>query len=925
MKKLLALATAAICMTVSAQQPWMNTSLSFHERAKLMVAKMTLDQKINQIGHITSAVSSVGLPGYNYWNEALHGVARSGRATSFPSSKAMSATWNTQLVFDCARITSDEARIYYNTSKKGLIYWCPTINMSRDPRWGRDEEDYGEDPFLTGSLGVAYVRGMQGDGQGVSTPYYKTIATVKHFAANNYERGRRSTSSNVSARMLREYYLPAFEMCVKEGNVRSVMTAYNALNGVPCGANHELLADILRGEWGFNGFVTSDCGAVDDVFMRHKYVATGEEACAVSIKNGEDLNCGSTFQEYCKNAIHQGLMTEADVDSALVRVLEARFSVGEFDSNVPWNNVSSDKLECQEHVNLAYEAARQSIVLLKNDNSFLPLDRTKSVALIGPLAREVNLGGYSGAPTVLVNPLEAVADKIGFTISDGTVKFVDFDGSNVTPGSRRLNREANGSSGNVGYINNGDWISFSEIDFGSGRTKADFQMAGNSSTTTVKVYLDTKDSTPEASVVIKPSGSWSTYTNTVIDIDPALFNGKHKVYFEFTFTGGSDKYAANAATVKFYDPAVTDPLQADGPLYYTKGCSVTSDGTSGDISAGVGGVEGDDFVTEIDRAVAIAKKADYVVFVGGTNLAVSDESHDRSSLALPGDQQKLLEAVYAVNPNVVLVLETCGSMSINWAQKNLPAIVEAWYGGQLQGSAIADVLYGDYNPCGKLTSTWYDTERFNMPDLSNQSYDIDKAKLTYLYHDKTPLYPFGYGLSYTTYDYSNMQLSTADLAKDGTVTVTAEITNSGNVDGAEIVQLYARVNSSAVSRPIKQLVGFARVELKAGETKTVEIPMRHEQLCYFNTATNTYDVETGSVDLMLGASSADIRLTAPLSVEGAVVKHSYLSGIEVPVADKAPAAGLVYDINGWLVGSTDSYPNLPAGVYIVDGKKVLKK
>ncbi|MDE7135350.1 MAG: glycoside hydrolase family 3 C-terminal domain-containing protein, partial [Muribaculaceae bacterium] len=407
----------------------------------------------NQVGHKTDAISRLGVKSYNYWNEALHGIARSGRATSFPSSKAMSATWTTQLVYDCARITSDEARIYYNTSKKGLIYWCPTINMSRDPRWGRDEEDYGEDPFLTGTLGVAYVRGMQGYGEGVSTPYYKTIATVKHFAANNYERGRRSTSSNVSARMLREYYLPAFEMCVKDGDVRSVMTAYNALNGVPCGANHELLADILRGEWGFTGFVTSDCGAVDDVFMRHKYVATGEEACAVSIKNGEDLNCGSTFQEYCKNAIHQGLMTEADVDSALVRVLEARFSVGEFDSDVPWNNINADKLECQEHVNMAYEAARQSIVLLKNDNAFLPLDRSKSVALIGPLAREVNLGGYSGAPTVLVNPLEAVADKIGFVISDGTVKFVDFDGSNVTPGSRRLTREANGSSGNVGYIN----------------------------------------------------------------------------------------------------------------------------------------------------------------------------------------------------------------------------------------------------------------------------------------------------------------------------------------------------------------------------------------------------------------------------------------------------------------------------------------
>lgn len=926
MRKILVIGAAVAALSAGAQQAWMDTSQTFHERAKAMVSKMTLDQKINQIGHQTQAVAAVGLPGYNYWNEALHGVARSGKATSFPSSKAMSATWNPQLVFDCAVATSDEARIYHNQSKKGLIYWCPTINMSRDPRWGRDEEDYGEDPFLTGTLGVSYVRGMQGDGQGVKTPYYKTIATIKHFAANNYEKGRRSTSSEVNERNLREYYLPAFEMCVKEGNVRSVMSAYNAVNGIPCGANHKLLIDILRGEWGFDGFVTSDCGAVDDVYQsgRHHYVATAEEACAVSIQNGEDLNCGSTFQQYCKSAIHQGLMTEADIDSALVRVLEARFSVGEFDTDVPWNNISADRLECEDHVNLAYKAAQQSIVLLKNDNNFLPLDRAKSVAVIGPLGREVNLGGYSGSPTVLVNPLEGIAEKIGFEISDGTVKFVDFDGSNVTPGNKRLTREANGSSGNVGYINNGDWISFSEIDFGSGRSKADFLMAGKSSTTTVNVYLDKKDSTPEAVVTVKPSGSWSTYSNTVIDLDPALFSGKHKVYFEFTFTGGSDKYAANAATVKFYDPAVTDPLQADGPLYYVKGCSVTADGTSGDSSAGVGGVEGDDYVTEIDRAVAIARKADYVVFVGGTNLAVSDESNDRKDLALPGDQQKLLEAVYAANPNVVLVLETCGSMSINWAEDNVPAIVEAWYGGQMQGKAIADVLYGDFNPCGKLTSTWYDTDKFNLVPLANQSYNINQAKLTYMYHDKTPLYPFGYGLSYTAYDYSDMEVSTSELGKDETATVSLNVTNTGSRDGAEIVQLYVSYPSASVSRPAKQLVGFVRAELAAGETKRVEIPFRHEQLAYFNTASNTYDVEEGKVELLVGASSADIRLRGELNARGAVVKQSYLSGVDEVVADTAVRPALVYDLNGWLVGSESSFDNLPAGIYIVNGLKVKK-
>ena len=288
-----------VCHIV-AQQTWKDTSLGFHERAKALVAAMTLDEKINQVGHQTMDISRLGLKGYNYWNEGLHGVARSGLATSFPVSKAMSSTWDLQLVYDCATATSDDARVYNNQKKKGLIYWCPTINMSRDPRWGRDEEDYGEDPYLCGRLAVEYVKGMQGN----DPKYYKTIATAKHFAANNYEGGRHSTSSDMDVRNLREYYLPAFEMCVKDANVRSIMSAYNAVNGIPCGANHELLVDILRTEWGFNGFVTSDCGAIDNIYQHHKYVSTAAEASGIAMRNGEDLNCGNTFQDYCKEAIN---------------------------------------------------------------------------------------------------------------------------------------------------------------------------------------------------------------------------------------------------------------------------------------------------------------------------------------------------------------------------------------------------------------------------------------------------------------------------------------------------------------------------------------------------------------------------------------------------------------------------------------------
>lgn len=894
--------------SVSAQtHPYQDESLGFHERAKNLVSLLTLDEKINQVGHKTLDITRLNIKGYNYWNEAIHGVARSGLATSFPVSKAMSSTWDLPLIFDCAVATSDEARVYNNTKSKGLIYWCPTINMSRDPRWGRDEENYGEDPFLTGKIAVEYIKGMQGD----DPKYYKTVATAKHFAANNYEKGRHSTSSNVDARNLREYYLPAFEMAVKDANVRSIMSAYNAVNGIPCGANHELLIDILRSEWGFNGFVTSDCGAVEDVYNKHHYVATAAEASAVSMINGEDLNCGNTFQDYCKEAIEKGYMKEADLDSALVRVFEARFSVGEFDNaaNVSWKSISNDVLNCEAHQQLAYKAAQEAIVLLKNHNNILPLDKSKSVAIIGPFGNTVTLGGYSGSPTALTTPLEGIAEKIGYVINDGTVQFEDCDEQSVPSGDKRLTHEANGSAGNLGYIFNNDWIAFNTVNFGAGRSKVDiYSGAKNNNATIVKFYLDEIDGTPDATVTCPVTGNWSKYEITTVDVDPNLFKGIHKVYVQFEGGTNGDKYCSNMDWFRFYDPNATNPLEEDGPLYFYKGCAVTGTGE-----------------TNIERAKEIAQKADVVIFAAGTNLDVSDESHDRTSLDLPGDQQKLLEAVYAVNPNVVLLLQTCSSMTINWAKENVPAIVEAWYGGQAQGKAIADVLYGDYNPSGKLTSTWYNS----LSDLPGGmlEYDIRGAKYTYMYHDKTPLYPFGYGMSYTTFGYKALNISKNKLAAGEEAVVSADITNTGNRAGVEIVQLYAHANSS-IDRPKKQLVGFARVELEPGETKTVTIPLKHEQLAYFNETTNTFDVEEGTVDIYVAASSADVRLTGRISTAAATVKTTYKStttGIKNAVSNPKLQGNRVYNISGHCVGTTDNFASLPSGFYIVGNKKVIKQ
>ena len=899
--------TLSMSLTLAAQtQPWMDTSKTFEERAALLVNQMTLDEKINQVGHQTMAISRLGVKGYNYWSEALHGVARSGAATSFPVSKAMSATWDLPLIFKCADATSTEARIYNQQKGKGLIYWCPTINMSRDPRWGRDEENYGEDPFLTGAIAVEYIKGMQGS----DATYYKTIATAKHFAANNYEGGRHNTSSDMDDRNLREYYLPAFEMAVKEGNVRSIMSAYNAVNGIPCGANHELLIDILRNEWGFNGFVTSDCGAVDDVFQsnRHHYVSTGEEASAVSMKNGEDLNCGSTFQDYCKSAIDKGLMTEEDLNTALTRVFAARFSVGEFDSSNPYSNISSSLLECDDHRQLALQASREAIVLLKNDNKTLPLDATQisKVAVIGPFGNTVMLGGYSGTPTYQKTLLQGVADIMDYNITDGTIEAERYD--NATKGGV--------DNPGIGNITDGAVFTYNNVDFGTGKTKLSYSYAGrygerqmtiriDNATTGTIVYQETLPAT---------ANNWTTFVKKDVNLsaEAAAITGKHTVYLVFNklpSATDNNKYIINVDWFKFYNEGDDSPLGPGHPVMYAQGCDVS----------------GTKVQSMFDEATAIAAEADVVIMALGTDLNVSDESRDRSSLNLPGAQQQLLEAVFAANPKTIVVLNTCSSMTINWAQEHVPAILEAWYDGQEQGQAISEVIFGQYNPGGKLTSTWYNS----LSDLPGNlmQYDIRKNKYTYMYYDKTPLYPFGYGLSYTTFDYSNMQVSTQTLNPGGEVTVSATIKNTGDRAGAEIVQLYAHCNSS-IERPKKQLVGFARVELEPGQQTSVYISFSHAMLAYFNESTQTFDVENGNVDLYLAASSDDIRLTGKINTVGATVKTTYKStanGIQNAIRNTQLKGEKVYTVQGTCVGTTDNFMALPSGLYIVGGKKYVRK
>ena len=962
----------AVVTKAQVMLPYQNPDLSFHERAVDLVSRLSLEEKCAQMGNnvnldinradFQDATATVKLPMYQYWNEALHGVARSGAATSFPESKGMSSSWDRQLIFDCADATSTEARVYNNLYNKGLNYWCPTINMARDPRWGRDEENYGEDPYLAGQLAVQFIKGMQGDDE----KYLKTVACAKHFAANNYEQGRQGSTSFMTEHNLREYYLPAFEVSVKEGKVKSIMSSYNALStdlneknaagtgwsnkkawgGKPNAMNDWLLTNILRKEWGFDGYVTSDCAGVSCIYRKVKHFYYGDiygtytdeagdinslyqaHATADAIKAGNDMNCEfmnktAIFQTAAQQAIEDGFMTVADLDKALIRVLETRFALGEFDEGVPYKSIAADKLECDEHQALALKAAQESIVLLKNEGNLLPIAADKKVALIGPYANQIMLGDYSGTPTYTTTPYQAFAAKLlnNYELKIEAESFSGKSGNANGVDTKYPNELANTAPG--------VWFCYENVDFGTGCK--DFEMmcaAKNTGVATLSFVLDNVDGEPFLVVDNKDIGDWhkmQAVTNA-IDADK-IPTGVHNLYVKFS---GAQKYAGNYDYFKFYNAP-----GENGPLYMVQ------------TSAAVNDVATDDMIA---RAVAVAQKADVVIFLGGTdfskpdNHATGTESHDRWQLTMPGNQTDVLKAIYAVNQNVVLVLETNSSMDITWEKQNLPAILEAWYGGQAQGQAICDVIYGDYNPGGKLTSTWYNNidelpaaadSKFSANGMLE--YNIDDWGYTYMYYGKgtganvarqaeKPMYPFGYGLSYTTFEYSGLTPSSATLKAGQSLDISATIKNTGSRRGAEVVQLYVTFPGSTKHHNInRKLVGFERVELEPGEEKQVTITLNHDQLSYFDDDTHTFRVEGGTINFYVSASSADDRLNGTINAEAATVQETYksdpsiLTDIAVVKPVVKPSDSNVYDLQGRRLTAPVK------GVNIIDGKKRIIK
>lgn len=816
------------------------------KRAKAMVAQMTLDEKISQLGSSASAIERLNIPPYNYYTgEALHGLTQEPGATSFPMPLALAAAWNPELVLKAYTAVSEEARATDNRWKRGLSYYSPiTLNLHRDPRWGRCGEAPGEDPCLASTFAVQTVRGMQGDDR----DYLKTTACSKHYICNNTDSDRTRISADPDQRSFWEYYTRAYRATILEGDVFSVMSAYSSFDGVPCSASHFLLTDLLRRQWGFRGYVTSDCDAINNIYNPHHYAETQAIAAAMAVQAGCDLNCGGTLQHQLKEAVNLELIGEDEISMAVTRLFTVRCLLGLFDppAKVHYTRIPFDAIDCPAHRELALEAARQSLVLLKNDSQFLPLNKSalKKIALIGPMAGVCHLGGYSGSPRVLISPYRGIAESFGIKVE---LPYIPASAMVRCDGDIRLQSSSEGEM-NLGFISDNTWAEFPKTDF-TGKTEFQARVASDGGGGTIEVHLDKYDGPLACTLKVPHTGNWQKWKNVSAPLTGVT--GEHSIFLTFHGGGG---YIINVERLQLnpYTPPPGPPGSTQ--IILKPGCSVT--GQKDDAA--------------FQEAVDAAKDADVVVLVCGINEDVCREGYDRDTLGLTGAQPDLIKAVYAANPKTVLVLSTINSLSIEWEQENIPAILCAVCAGQAQGTAIAEVLFGAYNPGGKLPCTWY-RSLDQLPDFHD--YDIHKGR-TYMYFEGDPLYPFGHGLSYTTFTLDNLKIAEATLGPREKTTVSTDVTNTGSRAGAEVVQLYITAPSSPVKRPIKQLAGFQRVELQPGEKKTVifELPFSEQAFWYWDSDAQKFVVQPGTAKILVGNSSANISLTGELTLKPATEK-----------------------------------------------------
>jgi beta-glucosidase len=812
------------------QFEFQDPSLAIDKRVDDLVSHLTLDQKISQLMNQSPSIDSLHIPAYNWWSEGLHGIARAGLATVFPQAIGMAATWDDSLIFNVANVISDETRAKHHEFVRrgkrfiyqGLTLWSPNINIFRDPRWGRGQETYGEDPHLTGVLGVNFVKGLQGD----DPDYFKTIATIKHFAVHSGpEPERHEFNSIANIKDMKETYFPQFEMGIKEGKAYSLMCAYNRLNGEACCGSHGLLTKLLRNEWGFNGFVVSDCDAIDDITLHHKITPTPEEGVALAIKSGTDLECGRFFK-HLKSAVEKKYITEKELDIALKRIFTARMKLGMFDdstANNKWAKIPYHIVDQPTHKGLALDVARKSIVLLKNQNNTLPLPKTlKNIAVIGPNSDQwlMLLGNYNGVPSKAITPLEGIKEKLpdanvrfaqGCELSDGIPMFY--------PVPKEVLFQDNKPGLKVDFYNKSDLMGpvlYSRIDS---------VLDVNWNDKAPREDMNDDDFGAIWSGEIKPISS-GTYQLGVIT------TCNTKLFFQDSVV---------AKTVYHFRDEYGDPrLRKSVPLKLEQGKSykIRIEARETFADAQVQLVWAAPKPELKKEAIAIAKQSDVVIMCMGITPRMEGEEMDvkadgfrggdRTKIGLPQVQEDLIKTIHSLGKPIILVLLNGSALAINWADQHIPAIIEAWYPGQSAGTAIADVLFGDYNPGGKLPVTFYKSEQ-DLPPFDQYAITTQ----TYRYFKGQPLYPFGFGLSFSTFEFSDMVMDTL-INLNTAVQVKVKIKNTSAQDGDEVIQVYIRNLNGIKNQPLHSLKGFKRVHIKAGKSEEVEIPLRMDAFSYIN-------------------------------------------------------------------------------------------
>ncbi len=844
--------------------PFQNPSLSIETRVNDLVSRLTLEEKVAQMLNAAPAIDRLGIPSYDWWNEVLHGVARTPyNVTVYPQAIGMAATFDTTSLYHMADFSALEGRAIYNKAISegksgqryvGLTYWTPNINIFRDPRWGRGQETYGEDPFLTAMLGKAFVRGLQGE----DPKYLKAAACAKHYAVHSGPEPERhvfnATASNYD---LWDTYLPAFEELVVNAKVAGVMCAYNAFRGQPCCGSDILMNDILRNQWQFTGYVTSDCWAIDDFFKNHKTHPDAASASADAVMHGTDIDCGTDAYKALVQAVKNGQITERQIDVSVKRLFTIRFRLGMFDpaDMVKYAQTPVSVLESAPHKAHSLKMAQQSIVLLKNDRNTLPLRKNlRKIAVIGPNADNpiAVLGNYNGMPTEIVTALQGIRNKVGAATEVVYERATTFTKDTLlvyTDISQQLSID--GKPGvRAEYFNNKE-LSGQPI---ATRQEASINNAWQEGETVVGNMKAYDFSARYTTDFTANSTGYITFEVEGDDGYRLFVDGKQVL----------DAWSRNRWGAKNYRLATQQGKAHRLVLEYYQGQGKAS------IHLRAGNFAKTDF-----RAVANrVKDADAIIFVGGISPQLEGEEMkvdepgfaggDRTSILLPQVQTNLMKALKATGKPVVFVMMTGSAIATPWEADNIPAIVNAWYAGQSAGTAIADVLFGDYNPAGRLPVTFYRSDK-DLPAFG----DYAMEGRTYRYFTGQPLYAFGHGLSYTTFAYDQLSVP-ASAPVNSPVQVSVRVTNTGKMDGEEVVQLYTSRQAAGYKTPIRALKGFQRIALKKGESKVVNFTLRPQDLTLI-AEDGTARHLPGTLHLSVGGSQPDATTKKNRkTIEGAV-------------------------------------------------------